>query len=183
MHQNLEIELKMLLSQEQFERLLEHYAPAQFVKQTNHYFQASKESKTQSVRVREINGSFLFTYKKKTPNGVLEHEKELPNLHFEQDSEILAFLSSKELYPPFHEIGTLTTERYLVNIQNQAELCFDINHYNGITDYEVEYEVTNDHDYQTSFESILAQANIQFVPNPISKVKRCFSTISDKKSI
>lgn len=177
MKQNLEIELKTLVTKSQFEQLIQFYAPAHFVQQTNHYFQSSPKSTTQSIRVREINQSYLFTYKKKTENGVIEYEKVIPSLAFDQDPEIMTFLNNCQLFPPYNEVGSLTTERHLVNINNQAELCFDINHYNGITDYEIEYEVTAPHDHHSSFQEILNQANIEFIPNPTSKVKRCLSTI------
>ena len=45
-------------------------------------------------------------------------------------------------------------------ITEYAELCFDINSYNGITDYEIEYEVKKDHDYKKAFKAILKQAGI-----------------------
>ena len=54
----------------------------------------------------------------------------------------------------------------------KAELCFDINEYNGITDYEIEYEQTCDHDGITVFNQILSQVNLKYEKNCASKIKR-----------
>lgn len=175
MIENKEIELKMLLTKEQFDKLLFFHGPANFIKQTNHYFTSSNKSKHQSIRIREKEGNFLFTLKEKHEGYVQEYEKYTKSLIIEDDKEIVDILQLHGLQPPFTEIGHLTTERYTCILPLQAELCFDINHYYGITDYEVEYEVSHKHDYQKAFLDILKQAEIEFQPNPISKVKRCLN--------
>ena len=176
MIENKEIELKMLLTKEQFNQLLQNYLPANFIKQTNYYFAAVNNAKNQSIRIREKENKYLFTLKEKHEDYVQEYEKYTNDLSFENDHEIMDILSKRNLVGPYTKIGELTTERYMVIINNQAELCFDINHYNGITDYEIEYEVIQPHNHQETFLNILASANITYQPNPISKVKRCIDT-------
>lgn len=176
MIENKEVELKMLLTEEEFNRLLQHFQPANFIKQTNHYYSASNNSKFQSIRIREKQNKFLFTLKEKNEEYVQEYEKYTNGLELENDQEILDILHQRNLLPPYNKIGELTTERFMYIIPNQAELCFDINHYYGITDYEIEYEVTHPHNHLEYFLEILAKENIAYKPNPISKVKRCVQT-------
>ena len=176
MIENKEVELKMLLTKEEFENLLNHYLPANFIKQTNHYFSALNNSTFQSIRIREKENKYLFTLKEKNENYVQEYEKYTENLQFENDKEIVDILAKRNLLPPYNKIGELTTERFTYIIPNQAELCFDINYYYGSVDYEIEYEVTHTHNHQQAFLDILSKANITYKPNPTSKVKRCLQT-------
>ena len=176
MIENKEVELKMLLTEEEFYRLLKHFEPANFIKQTNHYFSASNNSKHQSIRIREKEGKYLFTLKEKNDGYVQEYEKYTNSLQLESDNDILDILKQRNLLPPYNTIGELTTERFMYILPNQAELCFDINHYYGITDYEIEYEVTHPHNHEEAFLEILSKANLTYKPNPISKVKRCIET-------
>ncbi|MBR6957413.1 MAG: CYTH domain-containing protein, partial [Erysipelotrichaceae bacterium] len=73
-------------------------------------------------------------------------------------------------------LGQLVTERAMV-ITPYAELCFDINHYNGIMDYEVEYEVKAPHDEKTAFIQILKAADIEFFENTRSKYSRFLQSL------
>ena len=180
MHQNLEIELKMLVSEDQFEELLSHYLPHDFIMQTNYYY-ASRNSDHYAFRVREKEGRKLFTLKKKTPDGVLEYEKYFEG-KLEDDPEIVEVLNSFNEKLPAKLLGTLTTYRYTVDT-GLAELCFDINQYNDIQDYEIEYEVKKDHDYLSVFKEILSQADIEYVPNKVSKYRRFTDTMPNHKKI
>lgn len=175
MIENKEIELKMLLTEDEFNELLQHYLPSNFIKQTNYYYSASNNSINQSIRIREKEGNFLFTLKEKMDNYVQEYEKYTHSLNLYDDKEVLDILKQHNLLPPYNEIGHLTTERYTCIIPYKAELCFDVNHYYGITDYEIEYEVTHKHNYQEEFLNILKKANITYKPNLTSKVKRCIN--------
>ena len=173
MLENKEVELKMILTKEQFDSLLQFYLPANFIEQTNHYFSAANKTNYQSIRIREKEGKYLFTLKEKYKDYVQEYEKYTQSLNLIDDEEIINVLKERQLYPPYNEIGKLTTNRFTYIIPHKAELCFDINEYYGITDYEIEYEVIQPHNHLEAFLNILKQANIEFIPNPISKVKRC----------
>ena len=74
MHQNLEIELKMLVDEDQFEKLLSFYLPHNFIEQVNYYYK-SRNSRHYAFRVREKEGQKLFTLKKRLAEGVQEYEK------------------------------------------------------------------------------------------------------------
>ena len=178
MHQNLEIELKMLVDEDQFEELLSFYLPHDFIMQTNYYYE-SKNSSDYAFRVREKEGKKLFTLKKKVPEGHYEYEKYFEG-RLEDDPEIVEVLKSFNETLPCKLLGSLTTYRYTVDT-GLAELCFDINQYNDIQDYEIEYEVKKDHDYRTAFKEILAKAGIEFVENKVSKYRRFTSTMKQRK--
>ena len=73
------------------------------------------------------------------------------------------------------ELGKCVTYRAVVELE-KAELCFDINEYNGITDYEIEYEQTAEHDGISEFNKILSQVNLRYEKNCASKIKRTLHT-------
>ena len=112
--------------------------------------------------------------KSKDLNGHDEYEFSIPSfsLDYPQIQEVLMKFGIQDL----HEVGKLHTYRYLIELQT-AELCLDTNTYNGITDYEVEYELKDPHiNTFDEFISILKIANITYIPNPNSKIKRCLET-------
>ena len=53
----------------------------------------------------------------------------------------------------------------------------DINEYNGITDYEIEYELTADHNGIETFNKILAAAGLHYEENCPSKIARAMSQL------
>ena len=174
MHQNLEVELKTLLNREQFEELLSFYLPHDFIKQENYYYR-SNHSEHYAYRIRVKEGQQLFTLKQHVDGGMMEYEKVFTG-KLEDDPEITAILESYGEFPPHELLGKLTTYRYMV-VTDKAELCFDINLYNGIMDYEVEYEVKKEHDHEAEFKKILNQAGIEYVPNRISKYRRFIASL------
>ena len=171
-----EIELKMLVSEEQFYQLASFYQPLNFVEQHNYYY-VTNDIKHYAYRVREKEGTLLFTLKEHSNGQVIEHEKYL-NGPLEEDEEVKELLASFGIYPPYKLIGELITERAVVE-DEYAELCFDINHYNGITDYEIEYEIKQAHDYKKAFKKLLKKASLKFVENKESKYKRCLKSLPD----
>lgn len=173
MHIDEELELKTLVTKEQFEKITSFYQNLKFVEQVNIYYESDKDD-SYAFRVRLKDGKQLFTLKAHSNGKIIEYEKYFTS-SFELDREILLTLASFSVFPPFKKLGRLITKRAMV-INEEAELCFDINEYNGKTDYEIEYEVKKEHDYQAAFETILKQADIQYVPS-ISKFKRFKATL------
>lgn len=178
MKPKIEDELKMLLSYEQFRSLVNFYKPEAFNRQCNNYY-ASASADSYFFRIREINGTRLFTLKSYQDGRLYEYEKELQSDLYE-DEDILQVLKKFNVPDDCHSIGKLVTYRSIINT-GYAELCFDINIYNGTIDYEVEYEVQKEHDSKKAFSDILKAADIDFVENKVSKYKRfCQSLISSK---
>ena len=168
-----ELELKTLVSRQKFEKLAAHYQPLTFVRQTNTYF-VTGDPDHYAFRIRERLGEKLFTLKQHRDGQVIEYEKPFSGNFFD-DPEIRQTLADFGLTPPYQLLGSLTTDR-AVHYDGLAELCFDINSYNGITDYEIEYEVKKDHDHEKAFRQILDRENVSYQKSWGSKYKRCLKT-------
>jgi uncharacterized protein YjbK len=165
-----ELELKTLVSREEFERITARYQPLNFVRQVNTYF-VTNDLSHYAFRIRERDGEFLFTLKYYVNGQTVEYEKVFSGRFFD-DPDIRETLKAFRIEPPFQILGSLTTDRAVYE-NELAELCFDINHYNGQTDYEIEYEVKSPHDHLKTFKDILASENIAYEKSWGSKYKRC----------
>ncbi len=180
MNNNIEKEYKILVTKEQFNTLYKHFNAPSFYSQTNIYYDTydfAIRNVKGSMRIRDINNKHIFTLKMHSPKGLLEYEKNLPYNSIEcfNDEEISSLLNKYHIQGPFHKIGNLKTERAIHDTE-YAELCFDINTYNGIVDYEIEYEYKKDHDGLTAFQNILSIANIEYTSNCISKIQRALNS-------
>ena len=169
---NREIEYKCLCSAFQYQALLALYQHQyQEITQTNIYYidQARRLKQLQaSLRERRIGTSRLITLKIHRQNQLWEYEKAAETL---EDPEILELLANYDIYPPFIRQAELLTVRRLVELPT-AELCLDENHYYGITDYEIEYELKYPHDGLADFLLILKKADITYRANRLSKHQR-----------
>ena len=174
MEHAIETELKVLLTREEFDHLASFYQPLNFVRQHNYYY-VSQDVSHYAFRIRTREDETLFTLKAKVNGETDEYEKIL-TVPLEQDQDVLDTLASFGQFPPFRVFGELITDRAMV-VTEYAELCFDINSYNGITDYEIEYEVKKGHDYKKAFKAILKQAGITYRKNKLSKYVRCMKSL------
>lgn len=180
MNNNIEKEYKILVTKEQFNTLYKHFNQPLFYSQTNVYYDTCNydiRNAKGAMRIRDINKDHIFTLKMHSSKGLLEYEKNLPSNSIEcfEDEEISSLLNQYHIQGPFHEIGNLKTERAIYYTE-YAELCFDINTYNGIVDYEIEYEYKKDHDGLTVFQNILSIVNIVYTSNCISKIQRALNS-------
>lgn len=173
MKHEVELELKTIISKEKFDKLVSLYQPLEFVQQHNYYY-VTDDLSHYGFRVRIRNGEKLFTLKNYVNGVTYEYEKVFEG-NMEDDPEIIEVLDKFNIQKPYTLFGELITER-AVYYDGLAELCFDINHYNGLTDYELEYEVKKQHDHQNAFFNILKKADIEYVPSWASKYKRCLKT-------
>ena len=174
MRQEVELELKTIITKQQFDELCSFYQPLNFIRQHNYYY-VTDDLSHYAFRIRVIGEEKLFTLKNYVDNKTWEYEKVFIN-NIEDDEEIMDVLNRFSIKPPFRLYGELITDRAMV-VNEKAELCFDINSYNGITDYEIEYEVKKMHHYKKAFNDILAQADIKYIPSYASKYKRCLKTL------
>lgn len=176
LHPNLEVEYKVLVTKEQFMNLLNLYPHHTINDQTNTYFDTTPSLKNRGIgcRIRECNGQYQFTLKSKVAEGHDEYEFYIPSFNVDEP-KIQKILRIFDIHG-LQEVGKLHTLRYFIDLKT-AELCLDINTYNGITDYEIEYEL-KDPQINTfdEFMAILKSANIPYIPNPNSKIKRCLET-------
>ena len=138
MNKNIEKEYKVLLTKEQFEKLLSNYPNAVFKTQCNTYYDTDThciQKKKGAMRIRQFNDKFIFTLKMHSNDGLLEFEKEVNenSLNSFQDVEIQNLLDKFHINGNLIELTTLCTQRATIETEF-AEICFDISSYNGCTD-------------------------------------------------
>lgn len=180
MHKNIELEYKILVDEHSFYELLKEYPNLVFHEQINTYFD------TKDHQIRKMHGAmrirkkdnFIFTLKLPSKQGLLEYECEV-----EDDS--ITSLSKKEIQDlllehgiqgEFVKLTTLHTKRAVFET-DYAQLCFDISSYNGIVDYEIEYEYKQAHDGEKVFNAILNKVNLAYTTNCKSKIQRAIETL------
>jgi len=176
MDKNIEKEFKILVNKEQFYELKKDYDPLEFETQINIYFDNEEhviEKKKGAMRIRSKNNIHIFTLKMHRQDGLHEYECEVEgndvsNLN---KDEILMLLDEYGIYGPFYPTATLKTERAVFESE-MAELCFDINFYNNVIDYEIEYEFKKEHDGFTLFNSLLSKVDLVYEENCKSKIQR-----------
>lgn len=180
MNKNIEKEYKVLLTKEQFEKLLSNYPNAVFKTQCNTYYDTDThciQKKKGAMRIRQINDKFIFTLKMHSNDGLLEFEKEVNenSLNSFQDVEIQNLLDKFHINGNLIELTTLCTQRATIETEF-AEICFDISSYNGCTDYEIEYEYKKEHDGLSIFQDILKDVHITYTSNCKSKIQRALES-------
>ena len=144
MDTHLELEYKAALTRQEYERLIKRFPRALEQVQTNEYFRYSDPSIRVASRIRTIGEERVLTFK--IPQGEAKRE-----INFTLDSDengwdrpdVIGFLKQEHLSGRFEPIGQLMTRRLLV-MENDGELCLDESRYLGMTDYELEYEVSGD---------------------------------------
>lgn len=176
---HVETEYKLLVCKEEFERLSDLYPDKTFKEQINTYYDTKDMQLRKlkcAMRIREIDGKFLFTLKTPDPNGHLEHECYVNqnNANVFNEADIKKLLNELGIYEQIIMVTNLKTYRAVVNT-GKAELCFDINEYNGCIDYEIEYEETVEHDGINEFNKILAEAELHYERNCMSKIARAMA--------
>ena len=92
------------------------------------------------MRIREKDDKFMITLKVPTIRGHEEFECYVNENTSDaiNQSEIRKVLNELNISKDIIVLGECTTYRAIVDT-DKAELCFDINEYNQITDYEIEY--------------------------------------------
>ena len=142
MKENLEIELKCLLSKDQYECLLKKIPFSSPKIQKNTYYDTLNEDLQERFwmcRIREVSDKFEFTLKTPGEGGLNEFEFMLKE-HDIHDPMILDFFARSNIFPPMKALGTTTTHRRKF-VDEYGEWCLDYNEFEGAFDYEVEYEL------------------------------------------
>lgn len=151
---NHEIEGKFIVNSIDFQKLIRHFK-LEAVKasvQTNYYFDTANHVLLHhhwAMRVRNYGTHFELTIKSPLEEGLQEINEIITPEEFSN-------LSSKHIIPKdtigdklksiginpndVNNVATLTTYRRSL-MYLEGELFFDESHYNGIIDYEIEYEV------------------------------------------
>lgn len=144
----IENEFKIMLTFEQYEKLLSLYDWDKTIVQTNHYYDNDSLQLSEmhiTCRVREIEGKYFLQMKFPATHIYSRVELEepldaLPETIAESD---LLRSDGHENLTDVKRLGTLTTTRSVKRMSG-AEIDLDKSEYFGITDYEVEIEFTDD---------------------------------------
>ncbi|MGL4818878.1 MAG: CYTH domain-containing protein [Bacilli bacterium] len=193
MKQSLEIEFKNMLTEAELERLAQHYHVTEndWWTQINYYFETTCrycQANKRALRIRKLGQDFVATLKIPQETGLLETDVALTP---EEAMAILkgdverspGFTELRRMAAPEHVtwelLGSLETKR--AEVQDAfGTIVLDISTYFNVTDYELEYEVTDYEQGLQSFKRILAAHNISVVPTK-NKVARFFQQYEQMK--
>lgn len=194
MHSNIEIESKVLLTEEEYLTLVSylHLERYKRIKQVNHYIDSPSrtlKSNDFALRVRELD-DFVLTLKTPLSEGLLEKNQSLTWREYDAledegifpDGEIKDFLENcgfnvREL----KVLASLTTYRIEFEYENGI-VSLDENYYgenNEIKDYELEFSSTSMEKAMEYTKQLLSEAKIKFRKfNTHSKQTRAIAAIT-----
>lgn len=185
---HLEIEYKTLLSIEEFKTLDEKFSYIPIVTQTNYYIDnANHDIKKQkmSLRIRTYPTSAEMTLKVPQKVGNYEYNLSIP---LDEASELITnpkipnskikniLVNAKIDLSTIKVWGSLTTKRRETQLEIGL-LALDQNIYEGISDYELELEVSDAKKGKLDFDTFLKQNHIQF-KYAKSKVARVYQYLN-----
>ncbi|WP_379969941.1 CYTH domain-containing protein [Ectobacillus sp. sgz5001026] len=182
MSQETEIEVKNLITKEEFETLCAFFSVTTFTKQVNHYFETKDQAIKDhgcALRIRFKHDTYILTLKQPLAIGLLETHQELTKDEAAQmmetgqivEGQVATILKSMNITTPLTYYGRLTTERAEIKYKGGV-LVFDHSFYFQEDDYELEYEV--DEEYKTeAFFQLLSHYKIPIRPTK-NKVQRFF---------
>lgn len=187
--QNIEIEFKNLLTEEEFTRMQNvlNMEPSSFVKQVNHYFDTksfSLKEKGSALRIRCKEDKFELTLKEPHSEGLLETNQNISSAEaknmLEHNVVIDGPVKKKliELRVPASELihfGSLTTQRAEKEYKGGL-IVLDYSSYLNQSDYEVEYEVDDYHSGKIIFQNLLKEHNISIKPTE-NKIRRLYEAM------
>lgn len=149
---NIENEVKILLNKENFFEFRDLFNNVQIKKiwQTNYYFEDSNFNNLKNnkcIRIRKKCYNYTLTIKEKKKNIDDFHESLETNRSISKKEAkyyIKQGITTNDLNydlnsNKFEYIGKLKTYRENI-IEDDVEICFDINYYLGLIDYEIEFE-------------------------------------------
>lgn len=171
MTQEVEIEFKSMLTQEEYEELLKEYQLTDQVKwQANDYFDTPNfELRNQgaALRIREKKSGKVLTLKQPHHVGLLETHASITEEEAEDlfkygivhDEGMKQALAKFELKGPLEHLGRLETKR-AEKETSEGLLVLDESNYLEIKDYEIEFEVADETSGRIAFEKLLAEHDI-----------------------
>lgn len=177
MYNQIERELKILISEDQYNTILHSYEFSEKFIQTNTFYDTPDRkvrAANGAMRIRKKDGKHIFTLKIRTdPITHIEYEKEIDvdRIQDIRDPEILGWLNKYGIPQDVEKILSFTTERSVLILEN-AEFCVDKTIFENYVDYELEYEYTKEHDGITAFNAILAPYGLHYIKNNPGKFSR-----------
>ncbi|WP_018933328.1 CYTH domain-containing protein [Gracilibacillus lacisalsi] len=191
MSQEIEIEFKNLLTNEEYQQLVKHFHSYQLteMEQKNHYFETADfqlKKHHAALRIREKQGTFQLTLKQPNPNGAGLLETHCPITPNEAQQWINGHIIAKDevskalqaMHINIHDLkygGMLKTNRLECTYDNTT-VVLDQSHYNGYTDFELELEAEDEQHGKTVFQQLLTAHQIPKRKTP-NKIERFYHTL------
>ncbi|MDA5560203.1 CYTH domain-containing protein [Exiguobacterium sp. MMG028] len=175
MTQEVEIEFKSMLTKDEYEKLIQAYKLEDQVRwQANDYFDTPTfqlKKQGAALRIREKKHGQVLTLKQPNEVGLLETHASITEEEAEDlfkygiihDDQMKQALAPFQLNAALEHLGRLETNR----AEHQTEdglLVLDESHYLETTDYEIEFEVTNEEAGKRAFERLLAEHGLPYRP-------------------
>lgn len=179
-----EIEFKTLLSEREYLMLIEKFDGAKYNDQTNHYFDTPRftiKAMDASLRVRERDGEFEITLKKKKRYARVEYTVKISKEEFEEmkktgictNPEIAEELAALIDGQKIENFMSLFTHRVYLPYSNGV-LFIDRSEYCGQVDYEMEYEAKSYHLGKEEFIALIREFKIEYKKSD-KKINRAFN--------
>lgn len=185
---HIEIEFKMLINEQTYHQIVDTYKnqkTGDYI-QTNYYlFHPKFDENKYSFRIREKNGQYELTLKTPLQIGLHEYNEKIDAktkdkifAHEYICSPIFERLEKEGIdYRDLQCGHYLTTHRIDIPFE-YGLLSLDANEYNGIHDYELEFEVN---DYTKGYEQfleIIKPFHLTYSENCLSKTRRMKASLS-----
>lgn len=177
MNNNLERELKIGLTKDQYDLLLHSYDFDKTITQTNTYYDTEDgliKKKRGALRIRFADGKKILTIK--LPNDETskkEYEREIDASSPEEfTKEVWDYIHLH--LPEVHAlkpIASFTTVRNLL-YRPEGEFCLDETDFGSVKDYEIEYEYHVDHNGIEKLNNFLKPAGLVYTKQSPSKLAR-----------
>lgn len=181
----IEKEIKVMLTEKQYEEIKTLFQWSDIIYQVNHYYvnSGTNNEKRLTIRVRDKNSKhFLQIKRSQSEESSLhvseEYEKEIDSVPELIPSEILTELTGFHI-PDSVLIGSLSTERRLCNDYSGLEICLDKVWYYDVVEYELELEYTGE--YPEAAVSLLKERGISFDENVNGKYCRFLNYVNSAK--
>lgn len=194
MSEELEIEFKNKLSEKEYYKLLDYYEADKndFFIQENHYFDSEQwelKEKKAGLRIRILEDTAELTLKTPFNNHLLEttdclsladSKKLLLEDKIDPTGQVAKKLKELGIKPSdVHLIGSLRTKRF-EKITSKGLIVLDQSFYGGQMDFELEFEVTEDHSGKIDFDALLKQHHLKRIPSQ-NKIVRMINASVQKK--
>lgn len=187
MSEQLEIEFKNIVTEEEFIKLLDYFSLTEedFFSQENEYFDTEDFILKQlgcALRIRQKNGKYEFTLKEPQEIGLLETNEEISKVARKKLIEENQFPEGKiaeklrKLNIPLEKVkyfGSLKTDRKELPYYDGI-LVLDKSYYLNIVDFELEYEVE---DYETGKQHFISLLQTLQIPQrkTLNKIQRFYN--------
>ncbi|WP_214735076.1 CYTH domain-containing protein [Exiguobacterium sp. s154] len=175
MTQEVEIEFKSMLTKDEYETLLRAYQLDDQVRwQANDYFDTPSfqlKANGAALRIRVKKQGQVLTLKQPNEVGLLETHATITEDEAEDlfkygiihDEQMKRALAPFQLNAPLEHLGRLETNRAELQLEDGL-LVLDESHYLETSDYEIEFEVTNEEEGKRAFEGLLAKHGLPYRP-------------------